>query len=118
MELRTETLSRIARHWAVHPDTARRLLRASGARPHGGGRRWEWDDVWAVEGLSSVHPMDRTRLRAPLLTAADCAASDPLGRSPRTWRRHLAAGRLPTVALAPGLRRVRTGDFEHWLEKV
>lgn len=117
-ERRTETLARIARRWSVHPDTARRILRESGAHPVGGRRRWEWADVWRAEGLSRVHPMDRATMRLPLLSAAECAERDPLGRSARTWRRYLAERRLPVVRLAAGIRRVRTSDFEDWAERL
>jgi hypothetical protein len=115
---RTETLARIARRWSVHPDTARRILRAAGACPVGGRRRWDWADVWRAEGLSRVHPADRATMRLPLFAAADCAERDPLGRSPRTWRRYLAERRLPVARLAPGIRRVRQPDLEDWAERL
>ena len=116
--LRTASLTAVAGHWAVHPDTARRLLRAQGAAPVGGRRRWAWDDVWRAEGLARVHPMDRAALRRPLLTAEACAARDPLARSVRSWRRYLAEGRLPVVRLDPGIRRVREADLADWAERV
>ena len=114
----TETLARIARRWSVHSDTARRLLVASGAQPHGGRRRWAWSDVWRAEGAGRVDPMDRGLMRRPLLSANECAERDPLERSARTWRRYLADGRLPVVRLAPNIRRARESDFDDWAERL
>ena len=47
-----------------------------------------------------------------MMSAGRCAAADPRGRSERTWRRHIRGRRLPVVELAPGIRRVRSVDYE------
>ena len=110
---RTLRTSAVAAHWAVHPDTALALLRAAGVRPARARAplRWRWEDVWRLEGDPLVHAADRALLRAPLLTAAMCAARDPLERTAHTWRRLIRAHRLPVVRLSPTLARVRPHDL-------
>ena len=109
-ERQTMTTGEVARRWRVHPDTARAILRGQAVRPAKGGRRPRWwvDHVIGIEG--GPRASDGSAEEA-LLTAADCASGDPLGRSPRSWRRIMAGGRIPTVRLAPGITRVRANDF-------
>lgn len=96
----------IATHWAVTPATARRLLDAAGLPMIGQGRRRHlWRDVWRLEGEPFVPPTDWAAFRAPLLRPGDLPAHDPQGRSARTLRRLVQAGRLPAIRLAPGLAR-------------
>ena len=109
-ERQTMTTGEVARRWRVHPDTARAILRRQAVRPAKGGRRPRWwvEDVRGIEGGPRAGDGSAEEV---LLTAADCARGDPLGRSARSWRRIIAGGRIPTVRLAPGITRVRPNDF-------
>jgi hypothetical protein len=108
------TLSEIARHWRVCEDTAGDIIAAArlpdvslNARP-----RYRWRDVWRLEGEPWVHPVDWTAYRAPLLHPGDLPELDPHRRGGRQWRRLVASGRMPSIRLSPGVRRVRACVFE------
>lgn len=111
----TATTGEVARHWGVHHDTVRAIMRAAGVEPVGHGR-WRWRDVWRVEGSPCVPAIDWVDFKTPLMDAKACAAEDrAAGRnrcSERTWRRRLQGRALPVIELAPGLRRVRRMDYE------
>ena len=113
MERRTVSTGEAAEFWRVHPETARAILRRDGVRPARGGRcpRWWAADILAVGTVADGSQEGGGPLPPALLAARDCARLDPLGRSPRSWRRIMSSGRIPTIQLAPGITRVRPGDF-------
>lgn len=105
-------LAQVRAHWAVCDDTARAILAAHGLAPAGPGvARYRWGDIWRIEGTPWAPADEWPALRAPLLPPADLPGLDPLGRSARTWRRHLATGALPSIRLSASVRRVRPEIF-------
>ena len=114
----TARVSEIAAHWRVSTVTARNILDHHKLPACGRGvSRYRWYDVWRLERAMYVHPSFYNDYKAPLVLPSELPQHDPAGRSPRTLRRYAAEGRLPTVLLAPGLRRFRESElaiaFEH-----
>ena len=111
----TATTAEVCRHWGVCDEVARRSLRAAGAEPVRRGL-WRWRDVWRAEGSPHVPAVDWADFKRPLMDAQACAEADREAgrrrRSERTWRRRIQSRRLPVVELAPGLRRVRSVDYD------
>lgn len=116
----TATVAELARHWVVSSPTVRAILEQAGLPDvaEGGWPKYRWDDVWRLEGAGFVPPCDWADFKAPMLGAGDLAAIDPRGRAARTWRRHVACGRLPSVRLSPGIRRVRACVFDVMVSRV
>lgn len=107
------TVSELARHWAVSAGTARAIVAEAGLTPVGAGRRrYMWFDVWRLEGAPFVPPAEWPDYRAPLLRVPDLVHHDAYGRAARTLRRHVAAGRIPSIRLSAGVRRIRPREFE------
>lgn len=106
-------VSEIAAHWAVSPATARAILRAAGLPDVGlgGWSRHRWRDIWALEGDPYVAPADWPDWRAQLLIPSHLHERDPRF-SPRSWRRHVAAGRVRSITLSGGIIRVRPVAFD------
>lgn len=109
----TATVSEIVRHWAVSAPTARRILGEAGLRDMslGGWPRYRWRDIWILEGDSFVPPGLWPGWKLPLLVPSHLHERDPRC-SARTWRRHVAAGRGPSISLARGIVRVRPAVFD------
>ncbi len=115
----TARVREIGEHWRVDPDTVRAIIAAHAVPPVGVGmHRYRWSDIWRLEGISFAAPCDFAELRAPLMLTSELAALDPAGRSARTWRRLLAARRLPSIRLSPRLRRVRRAVFERMVNEL
>lgn len=102
------SLSEIARHWAVDPDTARRVLRAKGVSPTPGpwGRpRYSWLDVWRIDGVPDarlLRPEGQDALTAPLMTAGDVAAIFGVTQTTvRNWARRRV---LPSIRIGGSIR--------------
>jgi hypothetical protein len=94
----TATVAEIARHWAIAPATARRIVRTARLPDVGQVRaRYRWIDIWKIEGEVFVPPADYAEMRQPLLRIAELAALDPRPRpaSDRTMRRYARTGVLP-----------------------
>jgi len=109
----TATTSQLAVHWDVCPATARAIIERANLPDvsSSGRRRYRWEDVWRFEGAGVVPRCDWAEFKAPLLVASQLATHDPEGRAARTWRRHVKAGRMPSVRLADGVRKVRPCTF-------
>jgi len=114
------TLAEIARHWRVCEDTAARIVETArlpdvslNAR-----RRHRWRDIWRLEGEPWVHPSDWAAYREPLLHPRDLPARDPHDRRERQWRRLVASGRMPSIRLSAGVRRVRACVFDRLASHV
>lgn len=110
----TATVSELAVHWSVCDATVRKILAAAGLRDvaQSGWPKYRWDDVWRLEGAGFVPPCDWADFRAPLLRVSELPGLDERGRAGRTWRRHVKTGRMPSIELAPGVRRVRECVFQ------
>jgi hypothetical protein len=112
-------LREVRDHWQVSEETARAILRRHGIPTVGEGRpRYRWRDIWRVEREPWVPPWDWPAFRAPLLCPTDLPALDPHGRSGRTFRRLLATGRIPSIELSPGIRRIRPQVFDQVIGHV
>jgi hypothetical protein len=109
----TVSLSALAAHWGVCNATARTIIAACGLLDvsASGWPKYRWSDVWRLEGAGLVPPCDWADFRKPLLRASDLAALDTNERSARTWRRHVEAGRMPSIRLSDTVRRVRESTF-------
>jgi hypothetical protein len=108
------TLSEIARHWRVCDDKAADII-AAARLPDvslNGRARYRWRDVWRLEGEPWVHPADWVAYREPLLHPGDLPERDPHGRKGRQWRRIVGSGRMPSIRLSEGVRRVRACVFD------
>ncbi len=117
----TATISDLARHWAVTPPTARKIVREAGLQDVGEVRaRYRWIDIWKLEGEIYVPRADYAEMREPLLRIAQLAALDPRNKpaSDRTMRRYASTGVLPVITLSPGLRRIRRAVFERAIQHV
>ena len=112
------TVRELCDHWQISEDTARSIVARHGLLPIDRGRqRYRWTDVWRVEGEGWVPSWDWPAYRTPLLRPTELPALDPHGRSDRTFRRLLAAGRIPSIVLSPGVRRVRPCLFERVVKR-
>lgn len=108
------TLAGIARHWRVCDDTASDII-AAARLPDvslNGRARYRWRDIWRLEGEAWVHPADWAAFREPLLHPSDLPGRDPRKRKNRQWRRLVASGRMPSIRLSAGVRRVRACVFD------
>jgi len=101
-------VARIAAHWVVCDRTARAILAAHGvpALP-GRPERYRWEDIWRLEGFPFVPEWDWPRRKDPLLKTEDLVDEERRGRSARSVRRKLESGRIPSILLAPDVRRIR-----------
>lgn len=103
----------LAVHWAVCETTARVIIAAANL-PNvslSGWSKHRWLDVWRLEGAGFVPPCDWAAFRARLIPVSELSGLDIEGRSARTWRRHVASGRMPSIRLSPDVRRVRECTF-------
>jgi hypothetical protein len=109
----TVGLRGLAIHWSVCKATARAITTAHGLPDvsASGWPKYRWSDIWRLEGAGLVPPCDWTDFRKPLLRASELAAIDSKERSARTWRRHVEAGRMPSIRLSDTVRRVRESTF-------
>jgi hypothetical protein len=108
------TLAEVARHWRVCDDKAAEII-AAARIPNvslNGRARYRWRDVWRLEGEPWVHPADWAVYREPLLHPGDLPERDPHARKGRQWRRLVASGRMPSIRLSEGVRRVRACVFD------
>lgn len=113
------TTAEVARHWSVSAPVARRILQAAGLRAVGPGRpRYRWADIWRLEGAYHVPPAHHAAFKAALLCPGDLPEIDPAERSARTWRRYIAAGRVPAIRLAAGIVRLRPAEIDAALDHV
>src|SRR6056297_73217 len=109
----TVGLPKLAIHWSVCAATARAIISAQGLPDvsASGWPRYRWSDVWRLEGAGLVPPCDWADFKKPLLRVSDLAGLDSDARSQRTWRRHVAKGRMPSIRLSENVRRIRESTF-------
>lgn len=107
-------VSRIADHWKVCENTARKIIGEGNLIPtkDSGWKRYLWQDIWRLEGEIIVKERFWKDFREPLLTPSELHKLDPEERSARTFRRYLERGVIPSIDLSPTVRRVRRCIFD------
>lgn len=99
------SLTAVARHWCIDPETARRVLKAHGAKDQRSHAtpRYLWRDIHAIERDGTLAQAAWPDTRDPLLTANAIAVAMALDAS--SARRYAARGRLIATRLGPRLLR-------------
>lgn len=107
------TISEVAEHFALKPDTVRRRIRSGDLPAVRLNRtfRADWPDVWACEEGPMPRGRGIERYQARLLTKKDLAAR--LRVSPRTLERWIGDG-LPTRNVF-GRVRINPHDAGDWV---
>lgn len=105
-------VSAIAIHWNVTAPTARTIIAEAGlVACSDGWSRYEWQDIWRLEGEIHVPKRFWRDFKAPLLKSSALAALDPEERSDRTMRRYVERGVIPSIRLSSDVVRVRECVF-------
>ena len=94
------TVSEIARHWALSRETTQKLLDASDVVPvTTGPRRYDWRDVWCLEGAAYVPSDEMLAFKKPFLKPAEAQAEYLSSLRPRTVSDQARKGKVPGIKL-------------------
>ncbi|WP_370284054.1 helix-turn-helix domain-containing protein [Pseudooceanicola sp.] len=94
------TVSEIARHWALSRETTQKLLDVGNIAPvESGPRRYDWRDVWCLEGAAYVPSEEMSAFKKPLLKPAEAQAEYLRKLRTRTISDQAKKGKLPGIKL-------------------
>lgn len=113
----TASVSEIATHWQMTPDTVRKILKAAGIRPVSSGPDcYRWTTIWSLEGADWVAPADKAAFKAPLKKAAELGEFFP-GEPVRTLTDKARKKKIPAIWIGTDWR-FREVTLKRWQDNV